>query len=315
MKRLLVICGPTATGKTSLAINLAKKYRGELVSADSRQVYRGLNIGTGKDIPKGSKWHPEGFWETRGGIKIWGLDLVSPKQKFSVAQYQDRVEKIIANIHKRKNLPILVGGTGLYIKAVVDGIKTANIPPNYPLRNKLKKKSTEKLFEILFELSPSKAVSLNTSDKKNPRRLIRAIEISKSSKSSLSHQIFTNKNTPTLFIGLIAPKEILFKNIEKRVQKRLKKGILQEINLLLKKGVSWEDQSMQALGYRQFRKYFEGKVGLTEAIENWIKEEKNYAKRQITWFKRDPRIKWFNVSDPNFTRKVEEEVSSWHNKS
>jgi tRNA dimethylallyltransferase len=185
-KKLLVICGPTAVGKTSLALSLAKKFNGELVSADSRQVYKKLDIGTGKDLPinikyqiSNIKWngHAVYFYEI-GETRLWGYDLIYPTEEFSVGQYIEIVRRIIEDIWERNKLPILVGGTGFYIKGVVDGIATASIPKNLELRKSLKEESVKSLFEILTRTNSVKAKLLNVSDRNNPRRLIRAIELS-----------------------------------------------------------------------------------------------------------------------------------------
>src|SRR4030043_1021657 len=188
MKKLLVICGPTATGKTSLALSLARKFNGESVSADSRQVYKGMDIGTGKDLPKNSKFQISkskmgfknlnlGFY-TLSGVRLWGYDLVEPTQDFSVAHYIKIAQKIIENIHKRGKLPILVGGAGLYIKGVVDGIDTADIKRNIKVRKDLEGKTNCDLYALLLNVDIERALRMNESDRKNPRRLVRAIEIS-----------------------------------------------------------------------------------------------------------------------------------------
>ena len=180
MNELLIICGPTATGKTSAALKIAREINGELISADSRQVYKGMDIGTGKDIPKGAKYvslAKLGGYYDADGIRIWGYDLVYPEKEYSVADYSKTARQIIRDIWKRKRTAIIVGGTGFYINVVVDGIQTAGIPKNESLRKSLEKLSVDELFEKLALLDSIKAASLNTSDKKNPRRLIRAIEI------------------------------------------------------------------------------------------------------------------------------------------
>ena len=192
MKKLLVICGPTATGKTRLALHLGKKLNAELVSADSRQVYKWMNIGTGKDLPKDSRFKIQdsrsGGYYLVGGVKIWGYDLVEPTEEFSVGKYVKIARKIIKDIWKSRQklthsggqggkLPILVGGTGLYIKGVVDGIPTAAISKSKALRKTLEGKKSDELFELLAQLDPVRAASMNASDRKNPRRLIRAIEV------------------------------------------------------------------------------------------------------------------------------------------
>ncbi len=299
MNKLLVICGPTATGKTNLAGVLAKKFDGELVSADSRQVFRGMDIGTGKDYIN--------------GVKIWGYDLVSPKREFSVSKYLKFANKTIEDILKRGKLPILVGGTGLYIKGVVSGIPTVNIPRNEELRKQLETKGVNELFENLASMSPTRAGNMNSSDRKNPRRLIRAIEIAQYSITKGFKQKTSVINYDVLMIGLTAPDNMLNEKIERRVDDRVRDGIKEEIKKLLKSGVNWEDQSMFSLGYRQWRDYFEGDVEEDVVISEWKKEERKYAKRQMTWFKKERNIIWFDVTSNEYPWNVEKIVSVWHN--
>lgn len=297
--KILVICGPTATGKTDLALSLSRLFNGEAVSADSRQVYKHMDIGTGKDMDRVGK--------------ILGYDLALPSQEFSVAQYLRFAKKAIGGIWARGKLPILVGGTGLYIRAVVDGIETADVPRNKVLRQNLEKKDVAELFEILASDDPVRAANMNSSDRKNPRRLIRAIEIvignleSKRIKSKVA-----GVDGDVLFVGLTAPKEFLNKRISARVEKRIEQGIEREIDFLLKHGVGWDMQSMYSLGYRQFREHFQEGGSINEVIDVWTREEQKYAKRQMTWFKKDPRVKWFDVSESDYVKKVEELVKNWY---
>lgn len=308
--KLLVICGQTGTGKTSLAIHLAKKFNGELISADSRQVYKGLNIGTGKDLMEIAK----------SKIKIWGYDLVEPKKNFSVGNYIRFAQKAIGDIQKRGKLPILVGGTGLFIKGVTDGIPTAFVPRNLKLRKNLEEKDTNELFEILAQLDPIKAGSMNRSDKLNPRRLIRGIEVATWGLEGKTHRLFEKPKYQLLEVGLQASLDNLSKKIEKRVDKRIKDGVEAEIKKLISSGISWDSQSMTSLGYRQWRDYFEGlpagrqgKIAKQTVIDNWKKEELRYAKRQLTWFKKDTRINWFDSQDKNlFKSSVEKLVKKWY---
>lgn len=299
--KLLVICGQTGTGKTSLAIFLAKKFNGELISADSRQVYKGLDIGTGKDLKE----------IERSKIKIWGYDLVDPKKNFSVGNYIRFAQKAILDIQKRGKLPILVGGTGLFIKAVTDGIPTAFVPRNLKLRKNLREKATDELFEILAQLDPIKAGSMNISDKSNPRRLIRGIEVATMGLEGKKPRFFGPKHD-ALEIGLYAPSSLLSEKIRKRVDKRIKAGVESEVKKLLKLGVGWAHQSMTSLGYRHWKEYFEGNIPKNEVVEGWKREEKKYAKRQLTWFKKDKRINWFDVSNRGFEKNVEELVKKWY---
>src|SRR3989344_1440959 len=240
MNKVLIICGPTAVGKTSLALELAKKFNGELLSADSRQVYKGMDIITGKDLPK-------------DGTKIYLTDLVFPNQDFNIAQWRKEALKVIEKLHSENKLPIVVGGTGFYIKALTENIKTINIPQNKNLRKQLKGKTVLELFEILTGINPVKAAQMNQSDKNNPRRLVRAIEVSQSSNKTQDNF----KNFDYTIIGLTIPKHILFEKIDNRVEERIKQGALKEVEDLLKSDLSWDSQSMSAVGYKQFRDYFE----------------------------------------------------------
>ena len=310
MGKLLIICGPTAVGKTSLAIELARTLEGELVSADSKQVYKGLDIGTGKDIPPQAK--RKGFYLYKG-VKIWGYDLVGASQDYSVAQFVAFAQDRIKRIRKDGKLPILVGGTGLYIRAIVDGIGTVEIPNNNALRKNLAEKEVQELFELLAQLDPIKEGSLNASDKKNPRRLIRAIEIATWRLNSGGRKLKqVRPQEDALFIGLIAPKKVLYERIDKRVETRLRAGIIKEITALLKSGGDWDNQSMSSLGYRQWREYFAGVSSKEEVVKLWKVQERKYAKRQITWFKKDLRIIWFDVVSPGWREKVEKLVKKWY---
>lgn len=282
MNKLIVICGPTATGKTKFGFQLAKEFNGILISADSRQVYKHMDIGTGK-----------------GNEKVLGYDLVNPNEEFSVSAYVDFAQKTIENIYKENKLPILVGGTGLYIKAITDGIETAHVPPDEKLREELAKKSVDELFKLLEEVSYKKAILMNESDRKNPRRLVRAIEIANSNlKSKISKPDYD-----ILFVGLTAPLFELKERIEKRVAERIKMGFQEEIEFLKKNGF-WEGAPQSTLGYREW-----------PDINKWKLEEFKYVKRQMTWFKKDSRIKWFNVNDSVYKNEVENWVRKWYSQS
>lgn len=301
MQKILVICGPTATGKTALALHLAKIFGGELISADSRQVYHDMDIVTGKDLPE-------------DGVKVWLADLADPQQEFSVAVWRKQAERAINTLKKEKKLPIVVGGTGLYIKSLIENIETLNIPRNKNLRKQLEDKTVEELFNILAQLDSTKAASLNHSDKNNPRRLVRAIEAADWGRvNPKRYHVLKHDNRDFLLVGLIAPLAILDENINRRVDERVKAGAIEEIKELLSKGVTWKDQAMSAIGYAELKNYFEGKTKLTESIEKWKRAERQYAKRQLTWLKKNRSIKWFDITETFWQDDVVKLVRAWYN--
>jgi tRNA dimethylallyltransferase len=312
MKKILVVCGPTATGKTGLGLKLAKKFNGEIISADSRQIYKGMDIATGKDIGQG-KWLKD-HWEIEG-IPLWLLDIVEPNVEFSVAHYVDLAWGKIKDIWQKDKLPIIVGGTGFYIKAVLENIPSQGVPPNWLLRKKLETKSVGSLFEELASLDSSRAGQMNISDRQNKRRLIRAIEIAR---WQLINRLPEKENLPffeTLSIGLKDSLKSLYQKIDQRIEEHFKMGAKKEVEQLLEKGFSWDLSSMSAMGYREWQPFFEKKEDLSEVLTRWKFNEHAYARRQMTWFKKDKRIKWFDIHRKGWENGVEKEVSIWYIKN
>jgi len=314
MNNLLVICGPTATGKTSLGIKLAKKYKGEIVSADSRQVYRGMDIITGKDIKDG-KWEMSremglGRWAV-DEVPVWLLDLVNPDQKFNVADYYELAWKVIPDIWERGKLPIIVGGTGFYIKALLEGIGTMGVEPDWELRKKMQSFKVSELQKILMELDPGRSRRMNESDRKNPRRLVRSIEVAKNRESLIANRE-SSKIFDSLIIGLMAANEVLYQRIDKRVEERVRMGAEEEVRKLLSDGYNWENSVMGVtLGYREWQGYFEKKESKEEVIKKWQFAEHDYAGRQMTWFRKMTQINWFSI-ESNFKEEVEKKVETWY---
>jgi tRNA dimethylallyltransferase len=230
MEKLLIICGPTATGKTNLGIKLAKKLGGEIVSADSRQVYRGMDIITGKEV--------------NFEIKTWLIDLVNPDEKFNVADYYGLAWKVIEDIWKRGKLPIVVGGTGFYFKALLEGIGTMGVGPDWELRKQLTNYSINELTNYLDKIDPERSRRMNESDRKNPRRLIRAIEVVRSGKGQMVNDKCKVANVNKYIIGLRALSEVLYKRIDQRVEERVKMGAEEEIKKLISEGYNWENSVM-----------------------------------------------------------------------
>jgi tRNA dimethylallyltransferase len=340
--KIIVILGPTSSGKSDIAIKIAKKFNGEVISADSRQIYRGMDIGTGK-VPcskfkaqsskpqlKIKKYKDIYYSDT---IPHYMIDIINPRTNYNVAKFKRQAEKIIADVLRRGKLPIICGGTGFWIQAIVDDVNFPEVKPDWKLRQKLEKNSTEKLFSMLKKLDPKRA---KTIDRKNKVRLIRAIEIAKvlgkvpvfsnpklvirnSDKNNSNYQLPIT-NYDFLQIGLKISKGRLYKNIEKRVLTRFKQGVIKEIEKLRSSGLSWKKIQSFGLVYFWIPLYLQKKLSKSLAlrnskslalgrkkpsfrlkslasekkflIEKVIQAEKNYAKRQMTWFKRDKRIKW-----------------------
>lgn len=326
MKKLLVICGPTATGKTDLGIILSKKFNGEIISADSRQVYKEMDIITGKDIPENSELRTKNQelkiknpqftvgYRMKDGIPIWLVDIVAPDYQFNVGEYAQLGHKVIKNIKSRKKMPIIVGGTGLYINALLEPLSNIRIPPNMKLREKLNKFNVEKLQKELGKIDSKKLAVMNISDKNNPRRLIRAIEITKSqTRFVLARQTRFSKDK--LFIGLTAAKDLIFKRIDERVEGRIKQGAVNELLRLIRNGFSLGLPSMSATGYKQLFNFIEGRESLIEAVNKWKLVENAYAKRQMTWFKKNKKIKWFDVGEKDYISKIEDLIRKWYNRN
>lgn len=284
--KLLVICGPTATGKTKLAVRIAKKFDGELINADSRQVYRYMDIATGKD-------------KQSIDVPIWGIDLVDPDEDFSVGQYvQFAIDKII-DIHNRGKMPILVGGTGFYIQSVLNPPQTISIGPNKKLRESFEHASVEVLQS---NIDQNVLARMNNSDKNNPRRLLRKIEIA----AAVKHKPVTIPRFDVCLIGLTAPNEILYGYIDDRVDARVEEGVQDELSFLLKK-YSWSLPSMQTIGYKEWKD-----SSTDQAVKQWKFDEHSYARRQKTWFKKMNDIRWFDSTIPGFEENIELQLQVWY---
>ena len=270
--KLIVILGPTASGKSDLAIKLAKQFNGEIVSADSRQVYQEMDIGTGK-----------------ASFPHFLIDIVKPNQEFTLAQYKKRAIKIIQDIQKRGKLPFLVGGTGLYIQAIVDNLQIPKVKPNKKLRNKLEKSTNQELFKQIKKLDPLTAAII---DPHNKRRLIRALEVCLTTTKPFSEQ---RKKGQPLFdvcqIGLKLDKKTLEKRINQRVDKMFKAGLVEEVKKLAQK-YSFKLPAMSGIGYQEIGQYLQGEITLGKAKELIKQHSWQYARRQLSWFKRDKRINW-----------------------
>jgi len=274
---IIAIVGPTSAGKTSLSIKLARKFNGQIISADSRQVYIGMNIGTGKATKL-----------EQNQVKHYLLDVTSPKKQYNVSHFKKNVLPIIKKIHKAGKIPFLVGGTGFWIQAIVDNIDFPAVKPNKVLRHKLMKKTNKQLFQILKKFDPVRAKNI---DKNNPYRLIRAIEIIKATKKPVPK---LNKQPlyDSLILGITHSQNKLYKLIDLRLKKRFKQGMINEVKRLHKQGVSWQRMFELGLEYRYISLYLQNKITRLEMEQQLSIAIKHFAKRQMTWFKKDRRIHW-----------------------
>jgi tRNA dimethylallyltransferase len=286
--KIITIVAPTASGKTEMAIKLAKEYHGEIINADSRQIYCELNIGTAK---------PVGEWQIVDGVEAYFvdgvahhlMDFISPDADFSVADFKDLAEQKIEEILSRGKLPILVGGTGLYVSAITDNLDIPRVPANKILREELEKLSLLDLQKRLKKIDPK---TFTVIDQNNPRRLVRAVEVAETTgQSFFAQQKKGISKYDILALGITVDREELYRRIDVRVDEQIKNGLVEEVINLAKK-YSWELPSMSSIGYRQIGYFLRGEMSLPEAVEILKRDTRRYAKRQITWFKRDKNIKW-----------------------
>ncbi|MBU1445830.1 tRNA (adenosine(37)-N6)-dimethylallyltransferase MiaA [Patescibacteria group bacterium] len=280
MAPLLVILGPTASGKTGLSIQLAKKFGGEIVSADSRQVYKYMDIGTAKICNA-----------EMDGIPHYMLDIVNPDQEFTLADYVRKAKIHIDQILKKGKLPMLVGGTGLYIRALCDNYQIPRVPPNNELRSQLQNEIVEKgedyVYEKLKEVDPINAEKIHPH---NHRYVIRAIEIAFAGKQK--QDINKKPDYNILKIGINWDREKLYERIDKRAEIQIEKGLVNETKTLIANGFDIQTPAMSSLGYPEIFKYINGELSLDEALELFQRNTRNYAKRQLTWFRRETDVVW-----------------------
>jgi len=286
-QKILVICGPTASGKTSLALQLAKELtKANILSVDSRQIYKQLDIVTGKDKPT----------DLPKNIKIYGQDIFDPNERANLADFIRYSQKIINDSIMTKTPLIIVGGTGLYLKALTEDLSNISIPPNWTLRQSLEILPLEKLQSLLNEKNPDKYSSLNRSDFMNPRRLIRYLEITDS--KIINPSIIRQRDDINFkWIGLLPGKEIIKEKIKNRVLDRLKKGALDEVKLLRKNFPDKKLTIYSSLGVSQIIDYLDKKISKEKLVEIWTNAEVDYARRQIVWFKKQPGIVWYDKSN------------------
>lgn len=287
-KKILIIAGPTATGKSALAIDFAKRFDGEIISADSMQIYRGMDIGTAKV-------------EDTGGIKHYMIDIADPSEDFTLSDFLDGSRRAAEEIISRGKLPILVGGTGLYITSFADNVELSEVRTDEEYRSKLKsfaaENGAEKLHELLKDIDPESYSALHPNDEK---RVIRALEIYHETGKTISEHNRRSRMKPSPYdfymIGLnFRDRQRLYERINLRVDKMISDGLADEVKKLDFPSLS--RTAKQAIGYRQIYEYLQGNATLEDAAENIKLESRRYAKRQLTWFRRDSRINWTYIDE------------------
>ena len=288
MSHLVGIVGPTAIGKSKLAIRLAQLVDGEIVSADSRQVYCYMDIGTAKPNR-----------QERALVPHHLIDVVDPDQDFSLALYQEMAYRAVADIQRRGKVALLVGGSGLYVRAIIGGFRIPQIPPDPELRHNLEEKAAREGGQALhWELEQIDPDAARRIDPRNTRRLLRALEVCRSSGKPFSQLQRSSPPFRTLLIGLTTERRDLYQRIDSRVDRMMEQGLVQEAEGLLQRGYSFELPSMSGLGYKQIGQYLQGEMALDEAVKQIKFKTHRFARHQYAWFRlKDESILWFDVRD------------------
>ncbi len=298
---LLVICGPTAGGKTDLALSLAHRFKGEIVNADSRQVYRHMDIGTAKPTPA-----------QRATVPHHLFDLVDPDEPFTLATYLDLAHAAISAIHARGRLPMLVGGSGLYIRAVAQGYEVPRVVPDLALRAQLEAdlaaSGLDALVERLRRSDPGVAAAVDT---RNPRRVIRAIEVAEAGAATSTSESASVPRYRALVIGLTANRAELHRRADRRVEAMVAAGFVDEVRALLARGYGADLPAMSSLGYREMIAHLDGRFTLDEAIQATKYATHRFIRRQLTWFRREPGVRWLDRANGDAVALAESTVATW----
>ncbi|GIV08932.1 MAG: tRNA dimethylallyltransferase [Fimbriimonadales bacterium] len=287
MQPLIVIVGPTAVGKTEVGICLAEQIGGEIISADSSAIYRGFDIGSAKPTP-----------EEQRRVRFHLIDVAAPEEVFTAAQFRELALQAIAAIEARGKRALIVGGTGLYVRVLLHGFSLAPPPTDPEVRARWKAEveriGAPALHERLQQIDPIAAARIHPND---AMRITRAFEVYEITGAPISHwQQRAQTELPALKIGLTMPRETLYQRIDRRVDAMIQQGMLQEVQMLLQKGYNPEQPAFKGLGYRQLIGYIQGRVGWDEAVRLWKRDTRRFAKRQITWFRKEPGIQWIDAS-------------------
>lgn len=306
-ENLVILTGPTGIGKTSLSIELAKSLDGEVISADSMQIYKYMNIGTAK-IKK----------EEMEDIPHYMVDIIYPDEDFTVANYRDHAKKIIKSINERNKLAMVVGGTGLYINSLVYDLKFTSVAPNNSLREKyeeiVRDKGNQYLHDLLYKIDRDSAARINVADVK---RTMRALEIFEETGKTMTeyNKDFRKENDDynLTMICLNMDRARLYERINRRVDLMVEEGLVEEVDNILKMGYDRNLVSLQGIGYKEIIMYLDGEISLNNALETIKKASRNYAKRQLTWFRRDKRIQWINLDEYSNFKDLHSSVNEYIN--
>ncbi|MFC3882302.1 tRNA (adenosine(37)-N6)-dimethylallyltransferase MiaA [Bacillus songklensis] len=297
-QKLVVLIGPTAVGKTKLSIMLAKALNAEIISGDSMQIYRGMDIGTAK-ITK----------EEMEGVPHHLIDIKDPEESFSAAEFQQLVREKIKEISARGRMPMIVGGTGLYIQSVIYDYEFNEIESRSHIRERLEKEAEEQGIDILYnrlkEIDPVSAEKIHINNK---RRVIRALEVYEITGKPFSEHIAAQEQVllyDVALVGLTMDRDKLYARINERVDIMMEKGLLEEVTRLYEAGIR-DTQSIQAIGYKEIYEFLENRLTLEEAIEQLKQNSRRYAKRQLTWFRNKMPVQWFDLTDSTLSEKFDE---------
>lgn len=308
MKDVLAVVGPTATGKTEYAIKLAQRLNGEIVSCDSMQLYKFMDIGSAKPTK-----------EEQVAVRHYLVDEIDPREPFSVAEYQKRAKRAISEIHGKGKLPILAGGTGLYLNSILYKMDFSTPPADSTYRQKLEilasEQGKETVYQLLQEKDPAAAARIHPNNTKKIIRALEAVEIGGTGIRPFSEASVPSPEYRPFLIGLTRDRDELYERINRRVEVLLEQGLLEEVEGLLQMGLTEQHISMKGIGYKELIHYLKGECDLPAAIEKIQQNTRHYAKRQLTWFRRYDRIYWFNLSQYQNKDQALEDMIAWLKKT
>lgn len=299
MKKIIILVGPTGVGKTSLSLELAKKYDSEIISGDSMQVYKEMTIGTAKIKP-----------EEMQGIVHHMIDCFSYKDEFNVKVFQSEARKYIEQISAQNKVPIICGGTGLYIKSLYYDYEFADEEEDEEFKAFLRSRSNDECYGMLKVVDPKSCETIHRNNRKRVERALMRAHLG----NKKSEKEEAQKHQPiydAYVIGLTASRETLYERINKRVDQMMEEGLLEEVKTLIHDESDWQLQSLQGIGYKEWKNYFENQSSLEETVERIKKNSRNFAKRQYTWFNHQMKVHWYNIEEEHYKEKIFKDIEEW----